>query len=194
MKVTGKTRILQSAAYILRTKGYNATRLSDIAERAGMLAPSIYHHFKSKDAIVEQVMLDGIYINTHRIMARVEVLGPDHAPVERLRAAIVAHVEFLLSDDDFSSAVARVFEELPEDMRQRVLAAYASFDNYWRDLILAAAPPKGKINATLARKYLIAMLGSTPAWYRTGRLSPEQIAQQAADLFLNGFVGNGGAA
>lgn len=190
-KVTGKTRILQSAAHILRTKGYNATRLSDIAEGAGMLAPSIYHHFKSKDAIVEQVMLDGIYINTHRVMAKVEVLGPDHAPAERLRAAIVAHVEFLLSDDDFSSAVARVFEELPEDMRDRVLAAYASFDNYWRDLIVAASPGGGKFNPTVARKYLIAMLGSTPAWFRAGKLSSEQVARQAADLFLGGFLDTG---
>lgn len=190
-KVTGKTRILQSAARILRIKGYNATKLSDIAEGAGMLAPSIYHHFKSKDALVEQVMLDGIYINTRHIMAKVEVLGPDHAPIERLRAAIVAHVEFLLSDDDFSSAVARVFDELPDDMRTRVLAAYASFDNYWRDLIVAAAPNGGKINPTVARKYLISMLGSTSAWFRSGKLSAEQVAQQAAELFLGGFLNSG---
>lgn len=192
--VTGKTRILESAARILRTKGYNATKLSDIAEGAGMLAPSIYHHFKSKDALVEQVMLDGIYINTRHIMAKVEVLGPDHDPIKRLRAAIVSHVEFLLSDDDFSSAVARVFDELPDDMRERILAAYASFDNYWRDLILAAAPSRGRINPTVARKYLIAMLGSTSAWFRTGKLSKEQVAQQAADLFLGGFLGLNGRA
>lgn len=184
----GKRRILKSAARILRSKGLNATKLSDIAEDAGMLAPSIYHHFKSKNELVEQVMLDGIYNNLRYIMTKVEGRGADCPPVERLRAGIVAHVEFLLSDDDFSSAVARVFDELPESMKQRVLAAYASFDNYWRDLIVAAAPAGSPIDATIARKFLIAMLGSAPSWYRSGRLNGEQIAQQAADLFLNGFL------
>lgn len=184
----GKRRILISAARVLRTKGLNATKLSEIAEGAGMLAPSIYHHFKSKDVLVEQVMLDGIYNNTRHIMAKVEGLGPDMPPLARLRAAIVAHVEFLLSDDDFSSAVARIFDELPQDMKQRVLAAYASFDNYWRDLIEAARPKGAAINPTVARKYLIAMLDSSPSWYRSGRLSAEQVAQQACELFLHGFL------
>lgn len=188
-KITpGKQRILKSAARLLRTKGLNATKLSDIAEGAGMLAPSIYHHFSSKDELVEQVMLDGIYNNTRHIMAKVEVLGTDHPPVERLRAAIMAHVEYLLSDDDFSAAVARVFAELSEAMKQRVLAAYASFDNYWRDLIEAAAPHNMALNTTVARKFLVAMLDSAPSWYRLGKLSPDQIAEQAANLFLNGFL------
>jgi AcrR family transcriptional regulator len=187
-KITGKQRILQSAASILRSKGLNATKLSDIAEGAGMLAPSIYHHFKSKDALVEQVMLDGIYINTRHVMAKVEVLGPDCPAEERLRAAIVAHVEFLLSDEDFSSAVARVFDELPESMKGRVLAVYATFENYWRDLVVPAIPDESGLDPTVARKFLIGMLGSTPTWFRTGKLSIEKVAQQAADLFLLGFL------
>lgn len=186
--ISGKQRILISAARVLRTKGLSATKLSEIAEGAGMLAPSIYHHFKSKDVLVEQVMLDGIYKNTRHIMAKVEQLGEDLPPADRLRAAMVAHVGFLLSDDDFSAAVARVFDELPHEMKQRVLAAYASFDNYWRDLIEAAAPSGSPFNSTVVRKFLIAMLDSAPSWYRSGKLSGEQIAQQAADLFLHGFL------
>lgn len=184
---SGRQRILKSAATILKTRGLGATRLSEIAEGAGMLAPSIYHHFKSKDELVEQVMLDGIYNNTRHIMAKVEVLGEDAPPVDRLRAAIVAHVEYLLSGDDFSSAVARVFGELPEDMKHRVLAAYSSFDNYWRDLLVAASAG-ASIHPTVARKFLIAMLDSVPGWYRPGRLPPKQLASQAADLFLSGFL------
>lgn len=186
---SGKKRILDSAAFILSTKGLGAARLSEIAQGAGMLAPSIYHHFKSKDELVEQVMLAGIYNNTRHIVAKVEVLGAATPPAERLRAAIIAHVEFLLSGDDFSSAVARVFDDLPGEMKQRVLAAYATFDNYWRDLLTAAGPEGNDAQATVARKFLIAMLDSCPTWYRAGRLGPTQIANQAADLFLKGFLG-----
>ncbi|MET0374201.1 MAG: TetR/AcrR family transcriptional regulator [Rhizorhabdus sp.] len=184
----GRKRLLDSAASVLRIKGLGAARLSEIAKGAGMLAPSIYHHFKSKDELVEEVMLAGIYINTRHIVAKVEVLGPETPPAERLRAAIIAHVEFLLSGDDYSSAVARVFGELPGEMKQRVLAAYATFDNYWRDLLAAASPKGNDAQTTVARKFLIAMLDSCPTWYRAGKLSPAQIASQAADIFLEGFL------
>lgn len=187
----GRTRILDSAAAILRQKGLAGAKLSDIAKRAGMLAPSIYHHFPSKDHLVEEVMLEGIYRNYRHIMARVEGMGSGALPITRLRTAIVAHVDFLLTGDDYSSAVARVFDDLPDEMRRRVLAAYSSFDNYWRDLIIAAqadGSATGALDPTVVRKFLIAMLDSCSSWYRPGKLGPAQIAEQAADLLLYGFA------
>ncbi|NML08625.1 TetR/AcrR family transcriptional regulator [Sphingobium sp. AR-3-1] len=189
----GRTRILDSAATVLRQKGLAGAKLSEIAKGAGMLAPSIYHHFPSKDHLVEEVMMEGIYHNSRHIVARVEVLGPDAAPLVRLRAAIVAHIDFLLSGDDYSSAVARVFNDLPDEMRRRVLAAYSSFDNYWRDLIVAAqadGSASATLDPTVVRKFLIAMLDSCSSWYRPGKLAPAQIAEQAADLLLHGFAGS----
>lgn len=187
----GRTRILDSAASVLRHKGLAGAKLSEIAKGAGMLAPSIYHHFPSKDHLVEEVMMEGIYHNSRHIVARVEVLGPDAAPLVRLRAAIVAHIDFLLSGDDYSSAVARIFDDLPDEMRRRVLAAYSSFDNYWRDLIVAAqadGSASTALDPTVVRKFLIAMLESCSSWYRPGKLGPAQIAEQAADLLLHGFA------
>lgn len=189
----GRTRILDSAATVLRQKGLAGAKLSEIAKGAGMLAPSIYHHFPSKDHLVEEVMMEGIYHNSRHIVARVEVLGPEAAPLVRLRAAIVAHIDFLLSGDDYSSAVARVFNDLPDEMRRRVLAAYSSFDNYWRDLIVAAqadGSASAALDPTVVRKFLIAMLDSCSSWYRPGKLAPAQIAEQAADLLLHGFAGS----
>jgi len=188
----GRTRILDSAAAILCKKGLAGAKLSDIARMAGMLAPSIYHHFPSKDHLVEEVMMEGIYRNSRHIVTKVEVLGAEALPLVRLRTAIQAHINFLLTGDNYSSAVARVFDDLPDEMKGRVLAAYSSFDNYWRDLIVAAQAAGGvntSLDATVVRKFLIAMLDSSPSWYRPGKLGPAQIAEQAADFVLYGFVG-----
>jgi len=186
-----RTRIMDAAAATLRAKGLAGAKLSEIAQIAGMLAPSLYHHFPSKDHLVEEVMLEGIYHNTRYIVARVEVLGPDAPPLVRLKAAIVAHIDFLLTGDDYSSAVSRVFKDLPDEMRRRVLAAYSAFDNYWRDLIVAAQQ-EGSANTaldpTVVRKFLIAMLDSSSSWYRPGKLTPAQIADQAAAMVINGFA------
>jgi len=186
-----RTRILDSAARILRTRGLGGARLSEIAKLAGMLAPSLYHHFTSKDQIVEEVLLEGIYRNTQYIVARVEVLGPEAPSLVRLRTAIKSHIDYLLTGDDYSSAVARVFEDLPDEMKGRVLAAYSAFENYWRDLIVAAqrqGDADKSIEPAVARLFLIGMLNSCSSWYKPGKLGPDEIAEQAADLFIKGFA------
>lgn len=184
-----RTRILDAAASTLRQKGLGA-KLSEIAQIAGMLAPSLYHHFPSKDHLVEEVMMEGIYRNTKYIVSRVEVLG-DAPPLSRLRAAIVAHIEYLITGDDYSSAVPRVFEDLPDEMKNRVVAAYSAFDNYWRDLIVDAqrdGSASDALDPTAVRKFLVPMLNSCSSWYRPGKLSPSQLADQAAEFVINGFA------
>ncbi len=188
---TSRGRILEAAAFMLKTRGLARTKLSDIGERAGMLAPSLYHHFRSKNQIVEEVMVEGIYRNTRYIMQRVEVLGAEVSALDRLTAAIKAHIDFLLTGDDFSSAVGKVFNDLPDETRHRVLAAYSTFDNYWRDLIVAAqrsGAGRPTMDPTVMRKFLIAMLDSSTEWFRPGKLSAQEIGRQACELFLHGFA------
>ena len=190
-EVTSRERILDAAAALLRARGLRGTKLSDVAERAGMLAPSLYHHFASKDQLIEEVLVEGCHRNTRFIVTRVEVLGPPATPVERLEAAITAHITFLLVGDEYSSAVSRVFRDLPDEMKRRVLVAYAGFDNYWRDLILdaqRAGVARPGLDPTVARKFLINMLDSAMEWYRPGHLEIPEIARQACSLFLDGFA------
>ena len=44
-----KTKLLDAALYVIRAKGYTATRVEDICEAAGVTKGSFFHHFKSKD-------------------------------------------------------------------------------------------------------------------------------------------------
>ncbi|MFC6762745.1 TetR family transcriptional regulator [Sulfitobacter porphyrae] len=57
-----KTRaeILRVAARVLRDNGYKATTLRKIADEADMKAGSVYYHFKSKEAIVDEVLNEGL--------------------------------------------------------------------------------------------------------------------------------------
>ena len=190
-ETTTRRRILDAAAAVLREKGLNGAKLNDIAKASGMLAPSLYHHFKSKEQIVEEVVIEGIYRNTRHIIARVEALGASATPEERLEEAIFAHVNFVLVGDIYSSAVPRIFPELPDIMKQKALTAYVFFDNYWRDLIVAiegSGLSRPSTDPTVARKLLLSMLDHSPDWFRTGKLSADQIARQACDTFLRGFL------
>lgn len=46
-----KTRILDAALRVFREKGYNATRIEDVCEAAGLTKGSFFHHFSSKEEL-----------------------------------------------------------------------------------------------------------------------------------------------
>jgi TetR/AcrR family transcriptional repressor of nem operon len=46
-----KTKLLDSAFHVIRSKGYAATTVDDICHQAGVTKGSFFHHFKSKDQL-----------------------------------------------------------------------------------------------------------------------------------------------
>lgn len=48
-KPPSRTRLLDAALHLIRAKGYAATAVDDICQRAGVTKGSFFHHFKSKD-------------------------------------------------------------------------------------------------------------------------------------------------
>jgi TetR/AcrR family transcriptional repressor of nem operon len=46
-----KTKLLDAALHVIRAKGYAATTIDDICNKAGVTKGSFFHHFKSKDEL-----------------------------------------------------------------------------------------------------------------------------------------------
>lgn len=46
-----KRSLLDAAVRVIREKGYQATRVEDVCEAAGLTKGSFFHHFKSKEAL-----------------------------------------------------------------------------------------------------------------------------------------------
>lgn len=55
-----KREILSAALTCFATKGYDATTLADIRERAGASTGSIYHHFANKAELAAELYLEGV--------------------------------------------------------------------------------------------------------------------------------------
>jgi AcrR family transcriptional regulator len=47
-----RSRLLNAALKVVRSKGYTATRVEDLCAEAGVTKVSFFHHFKSKDDLV----------------------------------------------------------------------------------------------------------------------------------------------
>lgn len=189
-----RIRLMDSAARVLRARGYAGTRLTEIAELAELLPANIYYYFESKDALVEQVMEMGISRSFDAVRSSVEALGPDAGPAARLKAAIATHLLMNLAQDDYSSATIRCLGHVPDPMRERQLANERAFGRYWRNLILdcqTAGVARTDLHPSVVRMLLMGMLNWAVEWYKAGELTPEDIADQAIALFFQGFVPTG---
>jgi TetR/AcrR family transcriptional regulator, fatty acid metabolism regulator protein len=79
-----RRQILNAAVRAFAKKGYHASRVSDIAEEAGVAYGLVYHYFESKDAVLEAIFREMWGMMVGAINA-VESL--DESPREQLRKA-----------------------------------------------------------------------------------------------------------
>jgi TetR/AcrR family transcriptional regulator, fatty acid metabolism regulator protein len=83
-----RRQILEAAVRAFAKRGYHASRVSDIAEEAGVAYGLVYHYFESKEAVLEAIFRDTWGMMLEAIRA---VEESDPSPREQLRktAAIV---------------------------------------------------------------------------------------------------------
>src|SRR5688500_5972175 len=94
-KQNRRDQILAAAAELFARHGFHGVGIADIGAAVGIAGPALYRHFRSKDAMLGE-MLTSI---SERLLeggqARVaESGGPEHA----LRELIRWHVDFALDD------------------------------------------------------------------------------------------------
>jgi len=83
-----KTRILNAALQVIRSKGYSATRIEDVCEVAGLTKGSFFHHFDSKE---ELAIAAADYWS--EITGALFESAPYHAPADPVER-ILAYVDF----------------------------------------------------------------------------------------------------
>ena len=74
--MTTKERILDEALTLFSEKGYANVYVNDIAERVGIKAPSLYKHYKSKQAIFDAI-LEVMYARFKETAGSLNIAGDD---------------------------------------------------------------------------------------------------------------------
>jgi AcrR family transcriptional regulator len=186
-----RQRILDAVARVFRDRGYAGARLTDIAEAAGMQAGSLYYHFASREELVEEVLRAGVQQAYDYMRGAVDALPPGASAIDRLRAAVTAHLLAVVELGDYTSANIRIFGQIPEEIRKRHLRDQRKFGAYLGKL-LEAARDAGEIRSDLdlsvVRMLVFGALNWTVEWYEPGgRVSAEEIADQFLTMVLEGL-------
>ncbi len=182
--------ILDAAAMVLAARGYVGTQLSEVAAKAGTEPGSLYYHFASRDDLIEQVLAEGVRQAFSNARAAVEALGPRSSAIERLEAAIRAHLKSQLEENHYSRAATRSFGQLPAPMWRKINRKFREYGKFF-DRLIEAAMKSGELDSTVNRSALrmliIGAVNYTPEWYDPkGKLGVDEVSDLAIRLMLRG--------
>jgi AcrR family transcriptional regulator len=118
-----RERLVTEAMHLFSTKGYEATSVSQIEAAAGLAAGSgaLYHHFKSKEALLEA----GIdrQLDRRRAMRDIRAL---FAGLGDLRAELTVLGRYLLTVVDEETELLQIAARTPAGRSTRLDTAYAA--------------------------------------------------------------------
>jgi AcrR family transcriptional regulator len=191
-----RAELLALAATLFAERGFVATTVRDIADAAGILSGSLYHHFDSKDSMVDEILrgfLDELFGDYRKIIAA----GLD--PGDTLRALVVASFECI---DRRHAEVAIFLNEslyLAQFERFGYLAdRNVEFRTLWTG-VLADGVRTGDFRAGLDVEVVYRFIRDTVwvavRWYRPGgELSARAVAEEYLAIVLDGIAGRGQSA
>lgn len=186
-----RQRILDAAAVVFSEQGYANARLSDIAERACMRTGSLYYHFDSREALVDEILRLGIETAWQQVREAVDAL-PDASPRDRLAAAVRAQVTAVLGISTYASAQARIVGQVPPDVAERHMAHQREYGAYWNELFEAAAAAgdiEGDTNLLVVRMLAFGAMNWTAEWFRpSAKVTVEEVADHAVTMILDGVA------
>ena len=182
-----RDRLLIEAARLFREHGYAGTSTRVLSQSLGITKAALYHHVRSKDALLLELCLESVArIND----AVTEALEGHHDSLTRLRAAVVAHVVSALENADMHATMLIEMRSLSTDDREEVRLSRASYETRIRELV-EAAQRDGHLRPEPEARWMTLSLLNTLNWsifwyHPDGGSPPEQIGTILLDVYLNG--------
>lgn len=185
-----RERILDAAAHVLSRKGYAGTRLSDVAEQAEIQAPAIYYYFPSRDDLIEEVMWSGIAHMREHLTQILSALPPGADPLDRIDAAVEAHLRYCLEISDYTTASIRNAGQVPENIAIRYAAEASQYGDMWRKLLQDADNAgllRSGLDSMAARMMVLGALNWAAEWWNPRRGSLDTVVRTAQSLVRHGL-------
>ncbi len=188
-----RAELLAIAAGMFAERGLRATTVRDIADAAGILSGSLYHHFDSKESMVDEILrgfLDDLFARYREIVAR--NLGP--------RATLEAVVVASFAAIDRHHAAVAIYQAEARRLAEQPRFAYigerlTEFRAMWHDVLeagIAEGSFRPNLDVELSYRFLRDTVWVGVSWYRPGgKLTVDEIARQYLSIVLDGIATEG---
>lgn len=182
--------IMDAAMHLFGKQGYSGTSMRDIASAVGVLPGSLYAHIESKEALLVDIVDDGI----HRFLSAVRPhVESDVTAPEKLRAMVIAHVAVVADNPERSLVVFHQWRFLGDGNIQAAIGKRRDYEQAFIGVIedgMKSGAFRANLNRRIAVLTILGALNWTPEWLSPeGTLSPEEVGGMIADTLLMGVRG-----
>ncbi len=187
---TRRDELLEIAAELFATKGFKNTTVRDIADAAGILSGSLYHHFDSKESMVDEILSS---FQDELFGKYTEILAGTADPRAKLEATVRVSFEAI---DKRRNEVA-IF--------QNEAAFLGTFDRFsylaernrqsrdvWLTLLdegVRSGALRRDLDVELVYRFIRDTVWVAVRWYRPGaKLTYHDVADQYLTILLDGIT------
>jgi len=176
--------IFAAAARLFLEKGFIETSMREVAEAAGMGKSSLYDYFRTKDDILLWYFLDDAEDMT--ALAREISLQPIPA-IEKLHRILHKQMERMLENKRFYLRFLAEVQRLGADSRRRIRLKRHAYQDLLCEIVEQGIREGAfrPVNTLLAT-HMLQMTLMPPAFSSRPIGTPEEMLDQALDLFLGG--------
>ena len=181
--------ILERAARLIFQRGYDATSMQEIAEACELTKAGLYHHIKTKEALLLAIMHYGMDVFEDQVLGKVSDIAD---PLARLRECMARNIT--LVTQDASKEVLIILHEhltLTGAPGQEINARKKRYVRFL-EASFRQASERGQVRAvdpTIAAFGFLGVVLWTYKWYRPGgKFGPSQLSDGMIDLFFEGLM------
>jgi AcrR family transcriptional regulator len=183
-----KLGIVQAAAALYASRGFNGASVADLAERCKTSKSLIYHYYQSKEDILFDVMIS--HVRALEEAARDAVAGEDVA-AEKLRRLAHVFMALYVGAADRHKVLLNELDNLDDKRRAEIVKTQRGLIEIVQRLLAEIQPSlKRRASESYAAAMLFfGMINWTHTWFDPGGpVSSDAIADMAVDVTLGGLA------
>ncbi|WP_238412801.1 SACE_7040 family transcriptional regulator [Saccharothrix deserti] len=182
-KQTRRDQILAAAAELFARHGFHGVGIDDIGAAVGISGPALYRHFRSKDAMLGEMLTS---ISERLLEGGQSRVAASNDPEHALRELIRWHVDFALDDPALITVQIRNLANLTDPDRRRVRALQRRYVEVWVETIRKTSPEVEEPTARAAAHAVFGLINSTP---HSAHLDRDQMATLLSQMALASLAG-----
>jgi AcrR family transcriptional regulator len=181
--------ILRCFTEMVAERGYDEVSVRDVAEALQISKGTILHHFRSKEALLEELHSD--YMR-RRLAEADEFLAAHPDPVDQLQLIVY---QLMLAEQDDRAATVAFAREILRFAEDEVMAEVRAMRARYTELVVAIirrgveSGAFAPVDPSLAALQLFGMCNWSWTWFEPeGRWSAREIADEFCRTLLGGFA------
>ncbi|WP_067480774.1 SACE_7040 family transcriptional regulator [Actinomadura hibisca] len=153
-----RAEILGAAAELFARRGYHGTSIGDLGRAVGLTGPALYRHFRGKEAVLAEMLLD----ISDRLRAEGARRAADPDPTCALDALLRWQIAFALDNPALITVHERELDNVPQPQRHEIRRLQRAYVEEWVAVLRRLHPGRPEERLRAAVHACFGLLNSTP--------------------------------